>query len=343
MTFIQDENPSASTVSHWSEHIMQTIDIERLRSTVQRLSTPRNRLHAPAAMEQAEAFILQSFRESGWMAERHAFQVQQAAGITDYEPVKMITYPLLEGGNIIASKPGIDTTKAFLILSHFDTIRDSPGADDNTASVAALLELASTIAPYQFHYTILLAVTDMEELGYWGAKALITELMCTYQLLGVINYETMAYTSSQPNSQMVPAAMRLLYPKQTRQIIQHQRKGDFTVIIHDGNAKQLAVSFAQGLALTVGEPTPLLLCDPRDLPIVGRLLRLLAVGRVFARSDHVPFWEAHIPAIMITDTANLRNPHYHKPSDTFDTLDYQRLAAIVGATSITLANVALKK
>jgi hypothetical protein len=43
-------------------------------------------------------------------------------------------------------------------------------------------------------------------------------------------------------------------------------------------------------------------------------------------SDHWSFRQAGYPATMVTDTAFVRNPHYHMPSDTPDTLDYERLA-----------------
>src|SRR5262249_17909629 len=46
------------------------------------------------------------------------------------------------------------------------------------------------------------------------------------------------------------------------------------------------------------------------------------------RSDHAPFWEAGIPAIMWTDTSEFRNPHYHQTSDTPDTLDYAFLSQV---------------
>jgi Zn-dependent M28 family amino/carboxypeptidase len=58
--------------------------------------------------------------------------------------------------------------------------------------------------------------------------------------------------------------------------------------------------------------------------------------REFARSDHVELWKAGVPAVQITDTANFRNPNYHQPSDTPDTLDYDRLAAIVAATGVVV-------
>lgn len=40
-------------------------------------------------------------------------------------------------------------------------------------------------------------------------------------------------------------------------------------------------------------------------------------------------WQYGIPAIMVTDTAFYRNPHYHKASDTADTLDFRRMSQVV--------------
>jgi hypothetical protein len=45
-------------------------------------------------------------------------------------------------------------------------------------------------------------------------------------------------------------------------------------------------------------------------------------------SDHSSFWDAGLPALMLTDTSFLRNPHYHRASDTPDTLDYEFLARV---------------
>jgi hypothetical protein len=45
----------------------------------------------------------------------------------------------------------------------------------------------------------------------------------------------------------------------------------------------------------------------------------------FARSDHFPFWKKRIPSLMWTDTAEFRNPNYHKKTDTPETLNYSFL------------------
>jgi hypothetical protein len=55
---------------------------------------------------------------------------------------------------------------------------------------------------------------------------------------------------------------------------------------------------------------------PADIPGIGW-------------SDHWAFWQEGYPAVMITDTAPYRYPHYHQPSDTPDKLDYDSFARVV--------------
>ena len=46
-------------------------------------------------------------------------------------------------------------------------------------------------------------------------------------------------------------------------------------------------------------------------------------------SDHASFWDAGWPALMITDTAFMRNPNYHRPSDRIETLDFDFMTELV--------------
>jgi hypothetical protein len=113
-------------------------------------------------------------------------------------------------------------------------------------------------------------------------------------------------------------------------------------VIYDGMAGPLAARFAEGLVHLLGSDAVVSLRDPKDLPVVGGLLKRTAPGvRNFSRSDHVPFWEAGIPAIMVTDTANSRYADYHQPTDTHEKLDYDRVAAIVVAAAGAVAREAV--
>lgn len=113
--------------------------------------------------------------------------------------------------------------------------------------------------------------------------------------------------------------------------------GDFTAVIFQRRSRSLARRFAQALVALAGQDAAILLREPRDLPVIGPVLgRLVPFVDDFLRSDHVPFWEAGLPVVQITDTANFRNPHYHRSTDTPDTVDVQRLADIVAAAGLTL-------
>jgi hypothetical protein len=75
----------------------------------------------------------------------------------------------------------------------------------------------------------------------------------------------------------------------------------------------------------------------RDLPVESLFLPfdgwILPDTRL---SDHASFWDAGLPALMITDTAFFRNPNYHLPSDTIDTLDFTFMAQLVKSLELAL-------
>jgi Zn-dependent M28 family amino/carboxypeptidase len=58
------------------------------------------------------------------------------------------------------------------------------------------------------------------------------------------------------------------------------------------------------------------------------------------RSDHTSFWEQGFPAVMLTDTANFRNPHYHRPTDTLETLNLDFIAAVATGLTATVVELA---
>ena len=53
-------------------------------------------------------------------------------------------------------------------------------------------------------------------------------------------------------------------------------------------------------------------------------------------SDHSSYWASGIRAVMVTDTAYERNPNYHTVRDTFETLDYRRMAEVVNGVYASL-------
>jgi Zn-dependent M28 family amino/carboxypeptidase len=332
-------------LSSWTRALRRGIDVERIRADVSTLPAPRNRLFASQPMQRAEQMILEKLTNAGWSVEKQAFVVHNALGTVDTSPdmtVQPMIYKRLEGANIVAVKKGVEKPeKAMVILGHYDTVRNSPGANDNTASVAALLELARVLKEWKFRQSIILSTTDMEELWFIGARQLVKKLLASYKITGAVNFETMGYTASDPGTQSVPRGIEALYGGQVKRLRQREFRGDFTCIIYNGPAKRLASIMGSSLNLIAGPNTVVLMRDPNDLPVVGKILiRLVPTVRNFARSDHVLFWEEGIAAFQITDTANFRYPHYHKPTDTPEKIDYERVADIAAATATVIAETA---
>ena len=194
-----------------------------------------------------------------------------------------------------------------VIGAHYDTVPGSPGADDNATGVAVLLELARDIASAPLKYPVQLVAFDMEEYGYLGSSHHAAKykqqqesirLMISLEMLGCCNHN--------PNSQSYPAGLKYFYPN----------SGNFIALIGTLRTVPDLINLS-GKIRKSGQR-----CE--WLPVPNRGL----IVPDTRRSDHVPFWDNGYPAIMVTDTANMRNPHYHRESDRIGTLDLDFLAGV---------------
>jgi hypothetical protein len=319
------------------------VRVERLRADVEALARPRSRLYAPEEIARVEGMLLTGFRDAGWEAERRPFtfdDVPYVEYVAEDRPEREERRGRLEGANVVALKRGSVGGRAFLVGAHFDSMRDTPGADDNASGVAALLELARILAPVRTREDLVVAAFDMEEVGFFGSQALAAEEGPS-RIAAAIVLECIGYSSLEPGTQSLPPRVGIVYREQVRTIEQRGRVGDWTLVIYRGSSSRFAQVFAEALAHVVGRERVILTRDPTDLPVTGKILgRLVPWTTEFIRSDHNEFWKVGIPAIQVTDTANFRNPHYHQPTDTPETLDYDRMAAIVVGTAVSLAALA---
>ncbi|MGZ4108462.1 MAG: M28 family peptidase [Actinomycetota bacterium] len=312
----------------WAERangLRATLEPAEMRREVESLPGPRNRFFSPEAMADADRRILAAFDDGGWSAS-----------------IRPFSRPELEirGANVVAVKGGAITGDAVVVVAHHDTVPNSVGADDNTASVVALLSLARLLGPTTFESTVVLAAVDMEETGFFGTRALVDSLVAERGVLGAVVLETMSFSSREPGVQALPPFVGALYVGQVRRIRRRGSIGDFTNVMYRRDSLGLAVRFAETLDHLAGRGAAVLTRDPLDLAVSPVIARVAPFVHDFARSDHVPFWQARLPAIMINDTANFRNPHYHTATDTPDTLDYGRLADITAAVGVVVENAA---
>ncbi len=321
------------------------IDPLRLRRLVESLPGPRNRMHAPEAMAATDALLVDAWREAGWRTGRQRLSLRNLRARLDYPaegahgPHPVHVYPELDGTNLVAIAQG-ETDDAIVVVAHHDTVRDSPGADDNGAGLAALLELATLFEGRRFRRTVILAAPDFEEIGLIGSRYLVRWLRTRYRVRAAVVYDPIGYMNATAGSQLVPAGIDRLYPGQVARLAERGNAGDTVVALYRRVSVELAREWARCLSATIGPERILQLRDPLDLPLVGPALMAVPVARNFSRSDHVRFWQAGLPAIQVTNTANFRNPNYHRPTDTPDTLDYATLARIVAATALLVERMA---
>lgn len=321
------------------------IDPARLRKLVESLPGPRNRINASAAMAQTDAILADAWRGAGWQVGRQHLRLRNLKAHLDH-PVDgsrgrypAHTYPRLEGANLVAIGDG-ETDEAIVIVAHHDTVRGAPGADDNGAGVAALIELATQLSGRSFRRTVILAAPDFEEIGLIGSRYLVRWLRAHYRVRAAIVFDPIGFMDPRAGRQSVPAGIDRLYPGQVARLDARDRAGDTVVAIYRRSSLRLVREWAACLAATIGPERVLLLRDPLDLPLIGPALLAVPAARQFSRSDHVNFWRAGLPAIQVTNTANFRNPNYHRPSDTPETLDYQTLARVTAATALAIERLA---
>ncbi|HEY7383201.1 MAG TPA: M28 family peptidase [Beijerinckiaceae bacterium] len=208
--------------------------------------------------------------------------------------------------NLILNLPGNAGRPFILVGAHFDAAPGSPGADDNGSALAVLLELARVFSAAPVRHPLRLVAFDLEERGQAGSRAYANELTARGERPKLmISLEMLGYRDARPGSQRYPAGLRHFYPA----------TADFIALL--GNLRTLPM--LRRLACTMRKAVP---CEFLAVPLCGRVLP------DSRRSDHAAFWDAGYPAIMVTDTANMRNPHYHRPGDRIETLDLDFLAAV---------------
>lgn len=210
--------------------------------------------------------------------------------------------------NVVASF-GPDSQEIIVVGAHYDAYSIFPGADDNASGTAALIELARLLATQTLHKRIELVFYTCEEPPNFATEAMGSFVHAasishkTVRLM--ISLEMLGFYSQAENSQRYPLGfLRYIYPD----------KGNFIAVID-----QLFGSDASGLKASINTWTQLeaySMNAPRYVPGVDF-------------SDHRNYWAHNMPAIMVTDTAFMRNAYYHQASDLPHTLDYVKMAQVV--------------
>lgn len=198
-----------------------------------------------------------------------------------------------------------------LLGAHYDSVPDTPGADDNGSAVAACLECAKHCRE-QAIGAAMFVFFNREEDGLLGSTEFVEHLtsQSIWNVAEAHIFEMVGFCTRARGSQRLPPGLPAVAAPDV---------GDFLALL----ANQRSNAIAEQLLTLTASYLP-------ELRVLA-LKMYLGIERFFAhlhRSDHAPFWQAGIPSLMWTDTSEFRNPHYHQASDTPETLDYDFLAHV---------------
>ena len=252
-------------------------------------------VYRPAVLSAAAAYVSRTFAAMGYAPRRQSF-----------------IYLRQEVANIIAGEA--PASGYYILGAHYDTVAGTPGADDNASGVAVLLETARLAAslspapPWAF-----VGFTTEEPPAfftpYMGSRFYARRAREQgHSIKGMLCLEMVGYYTRAPGSQPLPFPLEFLgYPT----------TGNFLALVADRRSRPLLAALAQALKNGCDLPTSSL-----AVPFGGHILPETRL------SDHASFWDQGYPAVMLTDTAFLRNPHYHAPGDVMANLDFEAMVEL---------------
>lgn len=294
------------------------VERERIEAAVRALPTARAALGDEAAVQglaNTEEWIIGRLKELGYEPELEAIEYSPPT----HKPPRM-------WNNIIVELTGRESPRELVVVgAHIDAVAGSPGADDNGSGVAALLEVARVLKDRPMKRSVRMIFFNLEEIGLIGSKEHVRKFVERREagaeqdrekIVGMFSLECMGVYRDGPNSQRSPIP-------EIKGVFVPPTVGDFLAVVTLSGFKEFNATVIPAMR---GAAPELKLMTTDFLPVAAPDM---------LRSDHAPFMAIGVPAVMLTDTANFRNPNYHRPTDTADTLDYPRLTlatkAVVGA------------
>ena len=279
---------------------------EQLRQDVERLAGDigERNLHCYERLQAAADYIDSSFRQAGYRATRHEYD---ALGKTF--------------ANIDAEIRGRGAAREIVVIgAHYDTARGTPGANDNASGVAGMLALARAFAGQEISRTLRFVALTNEERPLLRTPKMGSRVYARRcrdkgeNIVAMLSIETVGYCSEHKGSQFL-SCFGLLYPS----------RGNFILLASNIASKPLLYRCAESFR--------------RRAPIACETAALPGFLPGARSSDQWSFWKEGFPGLMITDTAPLRYPHYHKPDDTPEKLRYDFLNGVVEGLQAVVADL----
>jgi Zn-dependent M28 family amino/carboxypeptidase len=266
---------------------------------------PRN-IWRRSSMESTVSYLEKVLSDLGYTVQRQEFRSYQVTS-----------------ANLEVEIPGSQYPEEIIVIgAHYDTVADCPGANDNGSGVAALLELSRLLASSTPQRTIRLVAFANEEPPFFFSNTMGSSFYAARclerkeKIVGMLSLETVGYYSDKPRSQHYPFPFSMFYPN----------TANFIGFVGNIRSRQLVRQTIEAFRRNAKFPSEGL-AAPSFITGVGW-------------SDHLSFWRAGYPALMVTDTAFYRYASYHTSADTAEKLDYDRMARVVTGLVPTIMELA---
>jgi hypothetical protein len=281
---------------------------DRLRTHIERLAgdVGERNVFVPDALQRATRYIEDEWSKQRYVVERMEYDV---SGI--------------RCANLIATREGsARQTEILLLGAHYDSVMGSPGANDNASGVAALLEISRMFQVVEPVLSVRFVAFVNEEPPFFMTSQQGSMLYAQAarrrgeDIRLMASLETIGCYSEEPGSQMYPPLFKLFYPN----------RGNFLGMVSDFRSRAALRRLAGAFRAH------------SDFPLQTSSTFRLIPG--VSWSDHRSFWCQGYRAMMVTDTAPYRYPHYHAATDTPDKLAYAELTQVTLGLFAAFADLA---
>lgn len=261
--------------------------------------TPARNYRNKGSLKEAYTYIKTEFQKAGASTEQQTWLAQGQ-----------------EYTNVIASY-NAHKKQRLIVGAHYDVCGDQPGADDNASAVAGLLETARMVfeAKPDLAYRVDFVAYCLEEPPFFGSADMGSYVhaqslyKANIDVIGMICFEMIGYFSDVPHSQPFPSPeLAKLYP----------HTANFIIVVGIERHKAFNENVHR-LMLNGSRVDVQLIHFPSEAGLAGL-------------SDQRSYWLFGYPALMINDTAFIRNPNYHTKDDTIDTLDFDKMTEVVNSS-----------
>jgi len=298
--FFDKSNADVKEDTGVGDIFQKPVEKSELKKTVEMLATrigPRHAGNAYNKLKVAATWLESSMGPSnmGYKVEKQRYEVSGKEYV-----------------NLTVEIPGKTKPEEIVVVgAHYDSAQDCPGANDNGSGVAALLALANSYVGSENARTLRFVAFTNEEPPFFQTSSMGSVMYAQKckslgeNIVAMLSLETMGYFSDEPGSQQMPPTVRGRFPDM----------GNFIAFVSRPESEALVKQCADAFRKAGNFPIQEVVLS-EEIPGIGF-------------SDHWSFWQEGYPAMMITDTAPYRYPHYHKPTDTPDKIDYDRLFDVV--------------